>query len=283
MSYSANEISTQLGAPVELYDFAQGSVEWHYTSSEVVALTVTGETYTSAPIERSEIEASNEQARNALKLTVPRDFPVAELFRVAPPSEVISITVRRIHRDDTTASPQGVVVAWMGRVLSCEFSGAKATLQCEPITVSLARVGLRRVYQVACPHVLYGDGCELDKADWDHATTVAVLSGSDLTVATINTAHSYAGGFVTWVNDDGITERRFIESTATYFSGSPQVEGAVLTLLQPFVGLSVSDSVVIYPGCDHTLTTCNTVFSNAVNYGGQPYFPEKNPFTVAVF
>lgn len=283
MSYDSNELSVQSGAPVELYDFVQDVVEWHYTSAELLALTVGGTAYTSASIERDEIASTAEKARNTLKLTVPRNFAVAELFRVAPPSEVITVTVRRIHRADVSASPQDLVVMWVGRVLTCEFAGAKATLICEPITVSLARTGLRRVYQVTCPHVLYGEGCTLDKADFDHGTTVLALDGNDLTVATVASGVSYAGGFVTWVNDDGITERRFIETTTAYTYGSPTVTSAVLTLMQPFVGLSVSDAVTIYPGCDHTLDTCDTVFGNAENYGGQPYFPEKNPFAITVF
>lgn len=280
MSYDTEELSVQDGAPVELYDFSQGPSEWHYTSAELIALTVDGTTYTSAPIERTSIESTPENARNALKLTVPRNFPVAELFRVAPPSEVIDLTVRRIHRADAEGSPQDLVVAWIGRVLSCEFSGAKATLQCEPISVSLAHTGLRRVFQVGCPHVLYGAGCTLSKTDFDHATTVVSIDGNVLEIASSDGAYSYSGGFVEWVNDDGVTERRFIE-TAVVGDGSPaRME---LTLMQPFAGIAVSDAITIYPGCDHTLTTCNETFNNALNYGGFPFFPGKNPFEVSVF
>lgn len=272
MSYDTNELSVQLGAPVELYDFAQGSVEWHYTSAEVIALEVGDTTYTSAAIERSKLESSAEKARNTITLTVARNFAIAELFRVAPPSEVISITIRRVHRGDITDSPPDVITAWVGRVLTCEWSGAEAKLKCEPITVSLARTGLRRVYQAACPYALYGSECGVLKTSFDHATTVASISGLVLTVNSVGTG-DYSGGFVEWVNDDGITERRFITSDS----------GTALTLMQPFSGISVSDNVTIYPGCDHTLTTCDATFSNALNYGGQPYFPEKNPFTIAVF
>lgn len=279
MSYAAEETSAQSGAPIELYDFVQDVAEWHYTSSEASYTDATQSpsvVYTSAPIERTAIESTPEKARNALKLTVPRNLAVAELFRVSPPSEVIDLTVRRVHRGDTAS----LATIWIGRVLSCEFTGASATLQCEPISVSLARTGLRRVFQAACPHVLYGAGCTLSRTDFDHATTVSALSGLDLTVASQNASYSYAGGFVEWVNDSGVTERRFIESAALN-SASPQK--LVLTLLQPFAGIAVSDAVTIYPGCDHTLTTCNSTFGNALNYGGFPYFPSKNPFAVSVF
>ena len=279
MSYDAQELSIQSGAPVEIYTFTRDVVSWHYTSSETDYTDATvspSVVYTSSPLTRDAVASTPEKAKNTVKLEVPRDFPVADLFRTSPPTEVINLTVRRVHRGD----PTDIITIWIGRVLSCEFSGPKATLSCEPITVSLERTGLRRVYQVACPHVLYGGQCGLAKATYAHSTTIAALSGNDLTVATNDSAFSYGGGFIEWVNDDGITDRRFIESAALN-ANSPQL--LVLTLLQPFTGVSVSDNVTIYPGCDHTLSTCNSQFSNAANYGGMPFFPSKNPFTVSVF
>jgi len=266
VSYAAEEISVQDGAPVELYTFAYGVNSYRYTSREASFTDTTVSpnlVYASASIERSAIESSDEKARNTLKLSVPRNFAVAELFRVAPPSDAISVTVRRVHRGDTTS----FATIWKGRVLGCAFQGARAELQCEPVTVSLARTGLRRLYGKSCPYALYGQGCGLNKADFDTATTVSAIDGLTLTVASIG-AFSYAGGFVEWVDDDGNTQRRFIESHVL----------TALKLTQAFSGLSVSDAVTIYPGCDHTLATCATVFSNNFNFGGFPFMPVKNPF-----
>lgn len=265
MTYAAEEISVQDGAPVELYEFGYGSTALYYTSSGqgyTDASVSPSQSYTSANIERSAISSTEEKARNSLTLTVPRTFAIAELFRVSPPSDTVNVTLRRVHRGDTAS----VVVAWMGRVLSCQFNGAKATLQCEPISVSLRRSGLRRIYGRACPHVLYGTACGLNKSDFDHATTVSSISGLTLTVGSIG-AYSYAGGFVEWVNDAGNTERRFIESHV----------GTALTLMQAFAGIANTDAVTIYPGCDHTLAACDA-FGNVLNYGGWPWIPNKNPW-----
>lgn len=271
MTYAAEEISVQGGAPVELYTFAHGSSVWRYTSRESNYTDDSGsptETFTAAAISRTAIESTHEKARNAIRLTVPRNFAIAELFRVAPPSDVISVTVRRVHRGDA-ASP---IVAWVGRVLNATFEGPKATLTCEPVTVSLQRTGLRRIYSLGCPHVLYGEGCNLDKASFAHATTVASVSGITLTVASVG-AYNYSGGFVEWTNGDGNVERRFIES---HTAGSPS--STTLTLMSAFAGIAVSDAVTLYPGCDHSLATCDATFSNAVNYGGFPFIPKLNPF-----
>lgn len=272
MSYDAQEISVQDGAPIELYTFAQDTSEWFFTSSgqdyrdetEISSVNSDGNLYESASITRTPIAATEEEARNRLRLTVPRTFAVAELLRVAPPSDAITVIVRRVHRGDT-ANP---VTVWVGRVLSCVFQGAAAELDCEPITVSLGRTGLRRLYGKSCPFALYGQGCGLDKPDFDHATTVSSVSGLVLTVASVDGAYTYAGGFVEWVNDDGNTERRFITAAT----------GTALTLMMPFQGIAASDAVTIYPGCDHTLATCDTTFANAANYGGFAWFPSRNPF-----
>ena len=55
--------------------------------------------------------------------------------------------------------------------------------------------------------------------------------------------------------------------------------GAVVAVAFPLPGLAATDTVNLYPGCDHTLATCESKFSNRLNYGGMPYFPDKNPFS----
>lgn len=270
--YDTEELSVQDGAPIELYDFAQGTVEWHFTSAEVLALNVDDIDYTSSPIERGEIESTHEAARNSIKLTVPRNFPVAELFRVSPPTEIIGLTLRRYHR----GFPDDIIVAWIGRVLTCEFNGAKATLSCEPISISLQRTGLRQVYGVSCPHVLYGIGCNLNKADFAFALQVDAVAGNVLVVRGMDSSFSefaFAGGFIEWIDDNGITERRFIELQT----------GSTFTLMNPFAGIPVDADITAYPGCDHSILTCANVFHNQLNYGGQPAFPTKNPFEYPVF
>lgn len=275
MTYDVTERSVQSGAPVELYEFRRATMDltlpcapaqtqtvlWRFTSADA-DVDFEANTWTSTPIERSAIEATQELVRNNLSVTVPRSFPIADLFRVAAPTDVILMTVFRYHRADGNK-----VVLWMGRVLNCDWAGAMATLTCEPAATSMRRPGLRRLYQKQCPHVLYGGACGLNRSTVDHATTVSAISGNTLTVASLG-AFPYAGGFVEWVPSAGAVERRFIRS----FSG------LVLTLAQPFQDLANGNSVTVYPGCDHTMETCDTTFNNLPNYGGFPFIPTKNPF-----
>lgn len=262
MTYEAREASAQDGAPVELYEFARNAKIWRFTSAgEDIA--DSSETWASVPITRTAVETNTEQARNALKLTVPRTFAVADLFRVSPPTDVIALTVFRYHRGEE----EDVAVIWMGRVLNVSFEGAKAIMNCEPVSASIKRQGLRRLYQKQCPHVLYGPGCTLDKAAFAHETSVSSIDGVELTVGSL-AALPYAGGFIEYEDADGNFETRFIRSFT----------GTTLTLNFPFNGLSPSDPVTVYPGCDHTMDTCDSVYSNILNYGGTPFIPTINPF-----
>ncbi len=36
---------------------------------------------------------------------------------------------------------------------------------------------------------------------------------------------------------------------------------------------AVSDAFTIYPGCDLTMATCSSKFSNLAHFGGQPFVP----------
>lgn len=264
MTYDTRERSVELGEPVELYEFARGSIVQRFTSTDA-DFTLDANTYTSATLQRTPIEVSAERARNAITITCARSFPIADLFRVAPPSEVILVTVRRVHRGDTDAA-----VIWIGRVLNCEWSGGQASLNCEPVSSSLKRAGLRRKYQRQCPHVLYGQGpgqCGVVRATHSSTTTVTAITGLVLQVAALGTK-PWAGGFVEWEMPDGAIERRFITDFA----------GVNLTLSQAFQGITIGETVTVSPGCDHTMATCQTTYANLDNYGGFPFVPLKNPF-----
>lgn len=264
MTYDTIERSVEGGAPVELYEFTRGTVVSRFTSADADH-TLGANSYTAAPLKRSQIESSVERARNAITVTCARNFPIADLFRVSPPTDIITLTIRRVHRGDTDAA-----VVWVGRVLNCSWDGAQATLSCEPVLSSMRRIGLRRKYQRQCPHVLYQQGpglCNVTRAAHSTTTTVTGISGTQLTVNAL-ASKPYGGGFVEWTQPSGSVERRFITSFT----------GLQLKLSQAFQGIAIGNTVTVSPGCDHTQATCNSVYSNGANYGGFPFIPNKNPF-----
>lgn len=264
MTHDAREKSHQDGEPVELYTFAREAVTWRYTSSRE-SVTFFAQTYEAATLSRSQIEHTSDKGRNSIKITCARDFEIAELFRVTAPTDVITVTIHRLHIGETEAA-----VAWQGRILNVDWSGASATMHCEPVSASLLRPGLRRIYSRQCPHVLYGSKCGLNKASFDVPVTLSAVSGTTLTSATfaLYSAGHFSGGFIEFENTDGTIERRFITGHS----------GSAITVNIPLASLVAGSQITAYPGCDHNLTTCNDKFSNGLNYGGFPYVPSKNPF-----
>lgn len=266
MAFNANEISRQAGRPVELYKVERSTQRLYYTSAKT-DFVYSGRTYTAAPITRSDIEANNSEERGQLKIRVPRDNPIAEMFRPGIPSDVVTVTVYRIHVGDTDAK-----VIWMGRILSPSWTAdGWCLLSCEPVTTSLKRNGLRRVYQRSCPHRLYGPACNVNKATWQQTVAIQAVASSTITCNTagLMAAGYLKGGTYTWTNADGLDERRMIMDHV----------GTTLTLSSPIYGMTGPTSAVVAPGCDHSTGAggCGK-FNNLNNYGGMPYLPTKNPF-----
>lgn len=272
MTFNTYETGIQLGNPVELYEFTDGADAYRYTSADH-DVTYDGRTYEAYPLQRSQLETTLEKGRNNITIKAPRNLPLADIFRVQPPSNVVTLNIYRFHEDDPDSER---VVLWIGRVLNVRWDSAlTVTIQCEPVTYSLERGGLRRLFQRQCPHVLYGSKCGLNKNSWAEAATLTAVDS--LTVSSLEfdaLADDYlAGGFIEFELPSGNTDRRFILAHT----------GANITISFPSSDLVAGMAVTAYPGCDHTTTTCNSKFSNSANYGGMPFIPQKNPMEGSMF
>ena len=278
MTYEIIETSIQDGRPIEIYVFRRGLKYWRYTSAdenfppELGVPDLAGE-WLSTAIERSSVENTQDVARSAIKVSMPRteDFPKEYIQN--PPSEVVTLKIYRYHEFDTAPDAQKYIIIWAGRVLNVGQKGLKADIRCEPIMTSLKRPGLRRLYQTTCPYTLYGDACKVDKEAFKLTTTVQSVSG--LQIVSPQFANEpdgyYTGGFVDYAIEGGF-DRRFITDHTN----------DTLSLDLPN-SIEPGDTVNAFPGCDRVIATCRDKFSNLLNYGGYPYIPQKNPFTDLVF
>jgi hypothetical protein len=277
VSFDSMEVSVDLGEPINLYMFTYGPGDedyYAYTDGEsIYRLNVEGENIVFEPrqVRRSDIQSSGTTDKTTLEINLLNTDPVAEMFRVYPPSFPVGVVVWQAHVGSTVAA-----LLWSGKVLSCSREGAlSATLTCEPSSVSMRRIGLRRSYQYMCPHALYsvGDGlCNASKA----AATIMIIpesvTGRQVLLGTeIANQQQYAGGLLEWVNDEGRTEYRTVLSVALV-GGKTQ-----LTLTGIARGLNAGDMAPLAKGCAHTMTACGSVHNNTPNYGGQPFIPTKNP------
>lgn len=268
MPYSDIEKSEFGGEPFELYTFIRGDQRWRYTSgSHPFQYSYEPLIYESAAIQRGNLAQGQEAAKNALTLTVPMDLPLLDEFRGIPDYGVMAINVERLHVTDNS---QEVITIWTGRVLGVKFSpdDGRAEINCEPVMVSLKRNGLRRLYSKNCSHVLYGVDCKVPAIPVPAQVIAVDQNRVTLNIAMV--ANEYAGGWLQTPNG---------EQRAMILGNDEQT----VTLIYPIEQLVTWQAVELYLGCDHSLQTCNTKFSNILNFGGFPWIPDVNPFNTGVF
>lgn len=263
MTFAQSEESAYGGTPIELYTFTRDPKVWRYSTGED-PIVVSGGEFIPYPIGRDAIEQSGDLVRNALNVTCSADLPVLESFREGVPSGITLMTIMAYH--------YGVaeyITRWSGRIVNVEFSEYEAKLNCEPIMTTMLRPVLRRFYQMGCPHVLYGPDCRADRSAFRVDAELTGQSGSQLTSNAFDTYPDtwFAGGYVDWLEGTE-AQRRFILSHT----------GPNILVNIPFINMPNNANVQVYPGCDHTFATCRDKFANNLNYGGQPYYPVKNPF-----
>lgn len=260
MTYLSRESSTQDGRPVELFQFGDGLQFWRYcTGDEMVPYL--GNQYEPATIMRGGTEASQEFGKSQLQITVPHDLPIAQYLAAQVPNNFVSVTLFRVHLGDGE-----YITHWRGRVISSAWRNHQCTITCEPVFTSLQRAGLRALYQRQCRHALYSTGCGVNKATYGVAGTVdtAVQNQVFVTAAASFADNYFTGGML---------------KTAEGSRVIVQHVGNSITLISPLPDMVGGKALTLYPGCDHTFDTCQAKFANAINFGGQPWLPKKNPFS----
>lgn len=277
MTFEQREESIESGIPIELYKFVTGpgpNDVIGYTDAEH-DIERGGVIYKSIPIDRDAIKVTGTLDKAALEISMPKDTEIAELFRIFPPSYVIAIIIYQGHHNDLDGE---FLVSWTGHLMNCKFEGIQVRLTCSSLVGSLQRPGLRRNYQYACPHVLYGPSCRAPKVP-RALHLISKVNGNTLLVSHASPLgaadEKFITGTIEWFTDDGRKEIRNIVGV--------QRVGLDLRLT---IGGSVASAIVasemsMYLGCDHKMETCSGVFNNILNYGGQPWIPLKNPVGVS--
>lgn len=275
MSFDLYEKSYYHGEPVNLFLFEYGlgvTVRLGITDAEE-PIEHDGVVFEPRPLQRAPINASGTLDKTTLEIRTDRESEVAELFRVHPPSNTVRLTILQGHMDDPDKE---FLVIWTGRVLNVKWESSSATLTCEPIATSLRRPGLRRRYQIACPHVLYGPICRANKeaATTDTRLVEAVGMSRQVKVQQVladNFLKAHLGGTMEWVKDGQIEMRTIVQIVS-------DESGSVLTLTGVVRDLSDNHPVQLVMGCGHNLEDCANLHNNLPNYGGMPWIPTKNPF-----
>lgn len=273
MSFNDVEISNNSGNRIGLYYFRWGAREWFYTSSDqpiTYGVDLNGDpaVYVPEAISDSGVLMGGELGSD-FTISLPRQNPVALLYRVTPPAGRLYVKVRRKHLQDAEAP-----LYWSGTITNVKpQDGAAAKMSCRASVSGLKRTGLRLTWQRQCPHDLYGRQCGVPIADWSFPYTISSVVGNVVTVTggTTQDVGFYSGGIIRWDTDgNGTMDYRMIEA---------HTAARVFTLFGRGDGLEAAMEVLLSPGCtrDISPTGCER-FDNVDNYGGHLYMPGKSPF-----
>lgn len=268
MSYLDRENSLTDARPVRLYQFSRQGVWTAAFTSADRDITYQGVHYVASAITDDGIRLTGETSADTMRITAPANAAPAQLYRGAPPSDDVWVTLRDYHYGDPDALDSAAVV-WVGTVSNVRWTGVdRCEIACDSLGASMRVGGLRLTYERSCPHTVYDTACRVLRSLYRCTATVIDKNGAQLTYSGTS-GGQFAGGFVEWVMAGGLIERRGITAES----------GALLTLLGGTDGIEVGQEISLFPGCDQSIATCQARFSNAENYGGFRHMPGKSPFS----
>jgi len=251
--------------PVGLVLFAIDDWTLRVAASDKVE-TFNGHDWLPVAVTMPDIVQAAELRKNDLTLTVPVDFPVAQLWAEAPPAGTMLCILYDADRGSTETRD-----SWTGHVSNVRFaSAAKAEIQLTSGLNALRQPGLRQIAQRSCRHGIYTPGCTVSPEDFK--TDAVVTDRGGLWIEADEFASKpdgyYEGGFVRWTNAMGFRDWRHVRTHV----------GKRLTLAWSAGRLPIGGELTAHPGCDETPNDCGPKFDNLPNYGGLWWLKTKNPF-----
>lgn len=258
--------------PVELFLFQIGETNFYaYTQAEN-PITFSARTYAPLAISRDTFTSSGTLDKTRMKVVVPLDSEIAELFRLTSPGFNVSL---RIFAGDLAAPQKGFSLIWLGRVIQssredASGSGEQCALSCEPASTTMRQNGLRANWQLPCRHVLYSPRCGASEVAATTSRVASAVGANWIDVPSgwqgARTFQNFVSGKVTWVGPFGTEQRRILSATATR-----------LTVSGTTTGLVAGATVGIVLGCNRQMTDCLNLHNRIQSFGGFPFIPKENP------
>lgn len=265
--FDTYESSVDSSRPVELYQFIRGASTWLYTSgsSEV---DISGDVYTPISISRNNISQGADQDKRTLVVSMPTVTSLAQDYITVPPGVKTTLNVFRLQRDEVPAFDTQILL-FKGTVKSVRYpgNGTRAEFAVRSIESALDGTIPRWTFMGMCNHILYGAGCGVSDASFNHIGNVSSASGSVITLDGASASGlDFVGGYV---RPTSIDDFRLVLAQS----------GDDLTLLLPLNVDPTGMNVQAFAGCDHVLTgDCALVYDNVARFGGFHFVPSRNIF-----
>lgn len=263
MPFDLLEKSANAGKPEELYEFYTLTKTWRYTSGSQPTVFQNNVYEPVRSMRRTALKQDKDGGDDSIEVTVPLDNEVAMLFRIIVPTRTIWLRIWRRHRGEEGAYTQ----VWYGRVRGAAWKGSRAIISCDGFNSMFKRGGLRLNYDVKCPHMLYGPGCNLDKDQFRVEGPIISLNKNTIQCAAFASL------------PDQHLRLGFVEVGYGFYMISDHVGDTITT----FTGVEFDQddkptTAVAYWGCDRRLETCWNKFNNGLNSEANAWHPNVNPF-----
>ncbi len=288
MTYTAQDESLESGQPIELFRFMNVEEQFNFTSGQEPVI-FNGRTYTPEAIERTQPSVASLEVQRNIAVKMPITNAFARRYIATVPASPDTVTIYRFHTTDTP-TPE-VIVLFTGAVASVQFEGDQATATVQGRSAVLGRTIPRQSSRANCNHILYDVRCAVNDSLFKIGGLVTAISADGFLVQLSTGSNTVPNtGFqlsaqlsadsaffnAGFIRRGGI-EHRMVQSI-TDLGGNV----ASIAVILPFQTISVGNNLDLFAGCDHQLSTCIDKFDNVDRYGGFPFIPEKNPFTVGV-
>lgn len=184
------------------------------------------------------------------------------------------LRLERAFMPNWQSAVTGVLQQFSGRVNDVTIGRFEVTLAVQSDLELLSTKVPRNLYQPGCVNTVYDGACGKNRASL--TVTNAVTSSPTPTKSVFGSTLAQATGYfnlgvITFTSGANASISRTIKSFAS---------GGLITTIAPFPFVPASGNTFsIYPGCDKTLSTCTSRFSNQARFRGFPFIPVPETVT----
>lgn len=258
VSYDLIEKSGSSSRPYELFLFQGTGISYALTNAEE-EITYLGNIYTPTPVTRTEAEQSSEVTSGQLKVTIPKDHPLAAILIPYLPSSTIAATIFASHYGDAET-----VAIFVGVIASARFTD-ECELTCNSAAYFLQRKIPQQLYQAQCDHIFCDAGCGAARGDHTFSGQITAIdsTGTILTIpAFASLPDPLRAGYIK-VGD----EYRMIVAQS----------GEAVTIISAIPGLLAGAACHATAGCNLDFESC-AHYGRTISFLGFDLIPAVNPF-----
>ena len=241
----------------------QDNVELGFTDHDA-ALTIDGLEYDSiAGFTPTTVESKSNMSVDNLDIDG-QIFPskITESDLLAGLYDYAEIEIFIVNYSDLT---QGKLIVKRGRLGEVTLSNQLFHAEVRGLTQHLSQT-IGEVFSPSCRAILGDSRCKIDLAAFTSSATVTeVISNQTFKSSTLNQAAGYfTGGEVVWTSGNSDDQRMEVKEFANT---------QVVLALPMGKSIQTGDTFDIIAGCDKTRETCQSKFTNIINFRGEPDVP----------